>query len=67
MLLVAVLYFSFFSSFKRLPPVYDYRSQKLVSIEESLQPIESEIDELPYYIKIVKKHCQHIFIMQSLK
>ncbi len=67
MLFVAVLYFSFFSSFKRLPPVYGYRSQKFVSIEEALRPIGSEIDELPYYIKIVKKHCQHIFNMQSLK
>jgi hypothetical protein len=44
-------------SFKRLPPVYGYRSQKILSIEEALQPIESQIDELPYYIKIAKKNC----------
>ena len=45
-------------SFKRLPPVYGYRSEKVVSIEEALQPIESQIEELPYYIKIAKKHCR---------
>ncbi|CAF3912940.1 unnamed protein product [Adineta steineri] len=44
-------------SFKRLPPVYGYRSEKLVPIEKALQPIESQIDELPYYIKIAKQHC----------
>ncbi|CAF0777079.1 unnamed protein product [Adineta steineri] len=43
-------------SFKRLPPVYGYRSEKLVSIEKALQPIEPQIDELPYYIKIAKQH-----------
>jgi hypothetical protein len=46
-------------SFKRLTPVYGYRSQKLVSIDEALQSIESQIDELPYYIKIAKKHCRY--------
>ncbi|CAF1305259.1 unnamed protein product [Adineta steineri] len=44
-------------SFKRLPPVYGYRSEKLVSIEKALQPIESQIDELSYYIKIAKQNC----------
>lgn len=46
-------------SFKRLPPVYGFRSRKLVSLEEALQPIESQIDELPYYIKIAKKYCHY--------
>lgn len=46
-------------SSKRLPPIYGYRSQKLLPIEEALQPIESQIDELPYYIKIAKKHCPY--------
>ncbi|CAF1056702.1 unnamed protein product [Adineta steineri] len=44
-------------SFKRLPPIYGYRSEKLVSIEKALEPIESQINELQYYIKIAKKHC----------
>ena len=45
------------ASFKRLPPVYGYRSEKLVSIEKALEPIVPQIDQLPYYIKIAKKHC----------
>ncbi|CAF1234185.1 unnamed protein product [Rotaria sordida] len=44
-------------SFKKLPPVYGYRSQKLVPIEKALENIMSEIDELPYYIKTAKKYC----------
>ncbi|CAF1449322.1 unnamed protein product [Rotaria sordida] len=44
-------------SFKRLPPVYGYRSAELVSIEKALEPIEPQIDELPYYIKIAKRNC----------
>ena len=44
-------------SFKRLPPVYGYHSQQVVSIEKSLEPIEEIIDELPRYVKIAKKHC----------
>ena len=31
-------------SFKRLPPVYGYHSQQLLSIEKSLQSIEPIID-----------------------
>ena len=46
------------TSCKRLPPVYGYRSEKLVSLEKALEPIESHIDELPYYIKIAKKNCR---------
>ncbi|CAF4004090.1 unnamed protein product, partial [Rotaria sordida] len=44
-------------SFKKLPPVYGYRSAALVSIEKALEPIQSQIDELPYYIKIAKRNC----------
>ena len=46
------------ASFKQLPPVYGYRSEKPVSIEKTLEPIEPQINELPYYIKIAKKHCR---------
>jgi len=44
-------------SFKKLPPVYGFRSAKVVSLAEALQPIESQIEELAYYIKIAKKNC----------
>ncbi|CAF1226585.1 unnamed protein product [Adineta steineri] len=44
-------------SFKRLPPVYGYHSEELVTIEQALQPIESQIRELSRYIKIAKRHC----------
>ena len=44
-------------SFKKLPPVYGFRSAKVVSLAEALQPIESQIEELAYYIKIAKKSC----------
>ncbi|CAF5172336.1 unnamed protein product, partial [Rotaria sp. Silwood1] len=47
------------ASFKRLPPVYGYRSEKVVSIEKALEPIEPQIDELPYYIKIAKRSCHY--------
>ncbi|CAF1261511.1 unnamed protein product [Rotaria sordida] len=47
------------SSFKRLPPLYGYRSEKLVPIEKALEPIEPQIDELPYYIKIAKRNCHY--------
>ncbi|CAF0832781.1 unnamed protein product [Adineta steineri] len=46
-------------SFKKLIPIYGYRSEKLVTIEEALESIQSQIDELPYYIKIAKKHCHY--------
>lgn len=45
------------SSFKRLPPVYGYRSSKLVSIEQALEPIQPYINDLPYYIGLAKKYC----------
>jgi hypothetical protein len=44
-------------SFKRLPPVYGYHTEKLVSLEKALEPIESQIDELPRFIKIAKQYC----------
>jgi hypothetical protein len=46
-------------SFKRLPPIYGYHSEKIVTIEKALEPIESQIDELSRYIKIAKKHCHY--------
>ena len=46
-------------SFKHLSPVYGYHSQKLVSLEKALEPLVSQIDELPRYIKIAERHCHH--------
>ena len=43
--------------FKKLSPVYGFRSAKVVSLEEALQPIEPQIEELAYYIRIAKRHC----------
>ncbi|CAM4939061.1 unnamed protein product [Rotaria socialis] len=45
------------ASFKRLTPVYGFRSAKCVPIENALESIVSQIDELPYYIKTAKKYC----------
>ncbi|CAF1609598.1 unnamed protein product, partial [Adineta steineri] len=42
---------------KRLPTVYGYRSEKLVSFEKALEPIESQIDKLKSYVKTAKKYC----------
>jgi hypothetical protein len=42
---------------KKLPPVGGYWSEKLVSLEEALKPIETQIDELNRSIKLAKKHC----------
>jgi len=44
-------------SSQRLPPVYGYYIEKLVSIEKALEPIQSEIDELPRFIKVAKRFC----------
>jgi hypothetical protein len=44
-------------SFKRLPPVYGYRSENVVSLEKALESVESQIHELPHYIKTAKKYC----------
>ncbi|CAF0977928.1 unnamed protein product [Adineta steineri] len=46
-------------SFKRITPVYGFLSEELVSIEKALEPIESQIANLPYYIKIAKKYCHY--------
>ncbi|CAF4215199.1 unnamed protein product, partial [Adineta steineri] len=46
-------------SFKRLTPVYGFHVAKLVSIEEALQSVQSQIDELSYFIKTAKKHCHY--------
>ncbi|CAF1560505.1 unnamed protein product [Adineta steineri] len=46
-------------SSRRLPSVYGYHSQKLVSLEQALEPIVPQIDQLPRYIKTAKKHCLH--------
>ena len=44
-------------TFKRLPSICGFRSRKLVSIEEALEPIVPYINELRYYIKEAKKRC----------
>ncbi|CAF1168195.1 unnamed protein product [Adineta steineri] len=46
-------------SFKKLTPVYGFRSEKLVTIEKALEPIQSQIANLPYYIQIAKNHCHY--------
>ncbi|CAF1362578.1 unnamed protein product [Adineta steineri] len=46
-------------SFKILTPIEGFLSEQIVSIEEALQPIESKIDELSYYIKKAKKRCHY--------
>jgi hypothetical protein len=46
-------------SSKRLPPIYDYHAEKLVSLEKALEPIESKIEDLPRYVKMAKKHCHY--------
>ncbi|UJR18627.1 hypothetical protein I4U23_005535 [Adineta vaga] len=40
-----------------LPAIYGYRSAKLVSLEESLQPIQLHIHQLPFYVQTAKKRC----------
>ena len=39
----------------KLPAVYGYQNAKPVSLEESLKPIESLIEQLPVYINYVMK------------
>ncbi|CAF0890204.1 unnamed protein product [Adineta steineri] len=46
-------------SFKKLPPIYGFLSEELVSIEKALEPIGSQIANLPYYIKIAKTYCHY--------
>ncbi|CAM4815094.1 unnamed protein product [Rotaria magnacalcarata] len=45
------------ASFKRLTPVYGFRSAKYAPIDNALEPIVSQIDALPHYIKTAKKYC----------
>ncbi len=37
--------------------VYSYHSQKIVIIKKAFETIESQIDELPLYIKIAEQYC----------
>ncbi|CAF0979347.1 unnamed protein product [Adineta steineri] len=46
-------------SSETLTPVYGFLSEELVSIEEALEPIESQIANLSAYIKIAKKYCHY--------
>ena len=47
-------------SLERLPPINDfYNNTELVSIDEALQPIESQIKELSHYVEIAKNHCHY--------
>ncbi|CAF1121153.1 unnamed protein product [Adineta steineri] len=46
-------------SFKKLTPVYGFRSEKLVTVEKALEPIQSQIANLLYYIQIAKNHCHY--------
>ncbi|CAF1517125.1 unnamed protein product [Adineta ricciae] len=46
-------------SFDRLPAIYAYQLEKLVSLEEALKPIESQIDQLSFFIKTAKKRCHY--------
>ena len=46
-------------SFQRLTPVYGFHSADIVSLEEALQPIKSEIKELSRYVKIAKQYCHY--------
>ncbi|CAF0899374.1 unnamed protein product [Adineta steineri] len=45
------------STLKRLPAVYGYHSEELVSLEKALESIELQINGLQFYIKTAKKHC----------
>jgi len=46
-------------SFKKLPPIFGFHSQDLVSLEQALQPLESQIKELRRYIEIAKDYCHY--------
>ena len=46
-------------SFKRLPLVYGFRSEELVPLETALKPIETQIRQLPHYIKVAKQYCHY--------
>ncbi|CAF0860217.1 unnamed protein product [Adineta steineri] len=44
------------STLKRLPAVYGYHSEELVSLEQALESIKLQINGLKFYIKTAKKH-----------
>lgn len=44
-------------SFKQLTPVDGYQSQPLVSIDEALQPLQTQIENLPFHITTAKENC----------
>lgn len=46
-------------SFKRLPAVFGYQDERVVSLEKALEPIVSQIDQLPRYIKEAKRRCRY--------
>lgn len=50
-------YLDFDHGTHRLPPIFGYWNAPLVSLEESLKPISSDIDELSHYIKVAKERC----------
>ncbi|CAF1022952.1 unnamed protein product [Adineta steineri] len=45
------------STLKRLPAVYGYHSEELVSLEQALESIKLQINGLKFYITTAKKHC----------
>ncbi|CAF1342692.1 unnamed protein product, partial [Rotaria sordida] len=47
------------ASSTRLPPVVGYQDEKLVTLEKALEALQSDIKQLPYYIKTAKKHCRY--------
>ncbi|CAF4174017.1 unnamed protein product [Adineta steineri] len=46
-------------SYQRLTAVYGFCVTNLVSIDEALQSVQSQINELPYFIKRAKKHYDY--------
>lgn len=44
-------------SFKRLPAVYGYHTQQVVSLEKSSEQIHSWIAGLDDFIKVAKRRC----------
>ncbi|CAF0747044.1 unnamed protein product [Adineta steineri] len=45
--------------FEKLTHVYGFLSEELVPIEKALEQIESQIANLPAYIKVAKRHCHY--------
>ena len=48
-----------FSRKNRLKLIDGYENERLVSLEEALQPFDGKIDQLSYYIKEAKTKCRH--------